>query len=155
MKNVFFITLIVFVNIQVFSQDYSKLPDYRFKDAKDYKTTENQVLECANYLFNTAYNTNELNRLSSIQYIMKWMEGTPDYTFTIGDNAMKLTKGNSNLLGLYFAAMAKVVLENKEIQMSNEDIDKKATDILVKYCGNPDNNIKPSKAIKKILKENN
>ena len=81
------------------------------------------------------------------------MEGTPDYTFEIGKEAMDLTKGNNDLLGLYLAAMSKVVLDEKgDEKLSNEQIYNQAEEILVNYCSDPDNKIKPSKKIKKIIK---
>lgn len=79
------------------SQNFSELTEYEFKTVESYKSGENQVLKCANYLFNNPADQAELNRLYSIQYIIKWMTGTPDYTFEIGENAMELTKGNSDL----------------------------------------------------------
>jgi hypothetical protein len=83
---------------------------------------------------------------------MKWMEGTPDYTFEIGEKSMELTKGNSDLLGLYLAAMTKVVLENTDKDLNNETIYENAETLLVNYCSDKNNKMKPSKKIKKILK---
>ena len=80
------------------------------------------------------------------------MNGTPDYTFEIGDDAMSLTKGKQELLGLYLAAMTKVVLDNPEEELSNKEIHNQSQEILVKYCSDENNNIKPSKKIKKIIK---
>ena len=80
------------------------------------------------------------------------MEGTPDYTFDIGEKAVKLTKGNSDLLGLYLAAMSKVVVENKGKKLDGESIYNQSENLLVNYCSDSANNMKPSKKIKKLIK---
>ncbi|MFK7813343.1 MAG: hypothetical protein AB8B59_12690 [Maribacter sp.] len=66
---------------------------------------------------------------------------------------MDLTKGNSDLLGLYMAAMSKVVLENKGKKLTNDEIYSQSEELLVNYCSIADNKMKPSKKIKKIIKK--
>ncbi|MCK8481705.1 hypothetical protein [Psychroserpens algicola] len=152
MKKIILTVVIAFISHLSIGQNFAELNNYEFKSVESYKTEESKVLLCANYLFNNPTNKSELNRLISIQYIMKWMMGTPDYTFEIGEKAMELTKGNDDLLGLYMAAMSKVVIESKSEKLDNEQIYNQAEDILVNYCSNSDNKMKPSKKIKKILK---
>ncbi len=81
------------------------------------------------------------------------MSGTPDYTFDLGEKAMKLTDGNSDLLGLYIAAMSKAVLENTAQKLSSDEIYTQSGKIMVKYCSITDNKMKPSKKIKQLIKE--
>ena len=104
----------------------SFVSDKRLHSIDTYKKHEPQVLECANYLFKNPTNKNELNRLTCIQFVMKWMEGTPDYTFSIGEKAMELTKGNSDLFGLYLAAMTKTVLDNSDSSLDENEIHENA-----------------------------
>lgn len=151
-KTIFIILLALFCNLS-FAQNFSELDNAKFDSAESYKTAEKQVLSCANYLFDNPIDKEELNRLKSIQYIMKWMSGTADYTFDLGQKAMELTNGNSDLVGLYMAAMSKVVLENNNQKWSSDELYNEAEKILVKYCANSENKIKPSKKIKKLLKE--
>ncbi len=136
-----------------FGQNFSELAKTEFKSKESYKPAESQVLTCANYLFSSPANQAELNRLNAIQYIIKWMSGTPDYTFDLGEKAMKLTDGNSDLLGLYMAAMSKVVLENTAQKLSSDEIYTQSEKIMVKYCSITDNKMKPSKKIKQLIKE--
>lgn len=152
MKKIILIIAIAFAHNLSFGQNFKELAKYEFKTVESYETEKNNVLICANYLFNNPANQSELNRLTSIQYIMKWMEGTPDYSFEISEKAMELTKGNSDLLGLYLAAMSKVVLENKDEELNNQEVYDMAEEILVNYCSNSNNKMKPSKKIKKIIK---
>lgn len=152
MKTCFIYGLAFLLSTSAFSQNFEALSKYEFNEVESYKTEQDKVLECANYLFNNPSNKDELNRLTAIQYIMKWMEGTPAYTFEIGDKAMELTKGNSDLLGLYLAGMTKVVLENKGEALDSSRIHDKTESLLVSYCANSDNKMKPSKKIKKLIK---
>ncbi|AXP82538.1 hypothetical protein CJ739_3476 [Mariniflexile rhizosphaerae] len=135
------------------AQNFSELANYEFKTPESYKTGESQVLLCANYLFSHPANAAELDRLNATKYILNWMMGTPDYTFAIGANATELTKGSDELFGLYMAALSKVVLEHTGDALPDGDIHNHAEKLLVDYCAVADNHIKPSKRIKKILKE--
>jgi hypothetical protein len=153
MKRIIFIALVTLSCTMSFGQNFGELAKTEFKSKESYKPAESQVLICANYLFGNPANQAELNRLSAIKYIFKWMEGTPDYTFDIGANAMKLTDGNSDLLGLYMAAMSKVVLENTNQKLSSDEIYSQSEKIVVKYCSIADNKVKPSKKIKQLIKE--
>ncbi len=153
MKTRLFIIALICFNF-INSQNFSELDNYEFKTVESYTTEQGKVLEAANYLFeNPASRALELNRLISIQYIMKWMQGTPDYTFEIGNSALELTKGNSDLLGLYLAAMTKTVLENDDKKLNDETIYRNAEQILVDYCADSKNLTKPSKKIKKLLRK--
>jgi hypothetical protein len=153
-KYFFFIALSLFA-LCTFGQDFSQFNKQELKSFQDFKQAESKALETANYLLNTPYNKNDINRLYAIQYVIKWMEGTPDYTFSIGSKAMTLTKGSNKLLSLYFAAMTKAVLENKGTKLTDNQIYNKAEAYLVDFCSNPKNNLKPSRAIKRILKNKN
>ncbi|WP_166963856.1 hypothetical protein [Yeosuana marina] len=153
MKKIILVAIIILACNLSFAQNFSELAKYEFESVESYKSEEANVLMCANYLFTNPSNEAELNRLNSIQYIMKWMMGTPDYTFDIGKKAIELTKGNSDLLGLYMAAMSKVVIENNGEVLSSDDIYNKAEKILVEYCSNVKNKMKPSKKIKKLINE--
>lgn len=152
MKTSFLALIFTLAASHVFSQDFSVLKDAKLQNKEDYKAAEATVLELANYLFQNPAQKDEVDRLGAVRFIIRWMEGTPEYTFSIGQEAMEVTKGNDELAGLYFAAMSKVVLESPQQQLSDAEITGKAIDILVDYVSNEDNGIKPNKAIKKRIK---
>ncbi|WP_412984751.1 hypothetical protein [Pontimicrobium sp. IMCC45349] len=152
MKKIILIIAIICTSNLSIAQNFTQLANYEFKNVESYKTEESKVLLCANYLFNNPANVSELNRLTSVQYIMKWMMGTPDYSFEISEESLKITKGNDDLLGLYMAAMTKVVLENKGDKLDSAQIHNQAKEILIAYCSNSENKMKPSKEIKRIIK---
>lgn len=135
------------------AQNYQEEGDYTFKDLNDYSAKEPKVLECANYLFSNPADENELARLNCQRYIINWMQGTDKYTFSLGQDVLKLTKGNDDLLGLYMAAMTKVALESKGGKLSEDAMFEQSADMLTAYCMDDSNNIKPSREMKKRAKE--
>jgi hypothetical protein len=155
MRNIILILSLTFTFNTAFSQDFETLAKYEFKAIEDYKTSENTVLVSANYLLNTpskGTDTEMLKRIIVLQYIMKWMEGTPDYTFEIGELATSLTKGNDDLFGLYLTTMSKVVLDNKGTTLSINQIHNKTQDLLITYCSDSKNKMKSTKSMKKIIR---
>lgn len=152
MKHLLILLSILFSSSIISAQNFGEIAKYEFKTKESYVEAESKVLQCANYLFsNPATSENEMYRLVSIQFILKWMEGT-EYTFEIGDKAMELTKGSEDLLGLYLAGMSKVVLDNKGTKLLNDEIYTKTEKLLVDYCSDSANNVKPSKKIKQLMK---
>ncbi len=154
MKKVFTLLLIVICSVSSYSQAYNELGDYKFESVDSYKKAEPQVLECANFLFKTSAKKEELKRANAKKYILNWMQGTPDYTFELGNEVLELTKGNPELLGLYMAAMSKLVIENSGTPLNSSELYNLSEKLLVDYCANEENEIKPSKKIKKLIKAN-
>lgn len=153
MKNFSILVSLLFLSISVSGQNFKEWAAYQFTDAADYTQQEANVLKCANYMFETPFNKNDLNRLYATQFVIKWMEGTPTHTFEIGEDAMKLTKGNTDMLGLYFMALAKTALDHPKQKLSKEEMHAKAQSLLIAYCSEKDNNLKPTRRMKKLMKK--
>lgn len=151
MRKVILCLVLVFSSLNLFAQDYTSLDVGSLQKMEDYIKAEPKVLECANFLLQTPHEKNNLNRLSATQYILKWMEGT-DYTFNIDSKAVELTDGNNDLFGLYMTSMPKVVLENKDAELAADEVHNKVVELLVAYCKNEKNNMKPTKKLKKLMK---
>lgn len=143
---------VVFTSISVSGQNFKELAQHQFTSTEEYKAQEENVLKSTDYLFNNPYDKNDVTRLYCVQFIMNWMQGTPEYTFDIGEDAMKLTKGNSDFLGLYLAALSKTVLESPDQKFTSEQIHQAAQDLLIDYSSKKENNLKPTRAMKKIMK---
>ncbi|RYD81369.1 MAG: hypothetical protein EOP53_06525 [Sphingobacteriales bacterium] len=85
-----------------------------------------------------------------MEFIFKWMSGTPDFSFTFDDPFIKMIKDNPNTTGLYMAAMAKYSLENREASKDSKLVKTNAIKALLQYCENKDNNLKMTKQLKKL-----
>lgn len=132
------------------------IPDYdqiKLQHPSDYKHADKFALNAANYLLTTPFEKDNAIRTKTLQFLSKWMSGTPDYGFAMDAVSGKFMKGNNDLLGLYMAAMGKYRLENK----SSADINMvrlHAIKILLAYCENPTNNLKMPKGLKKLSEAN-
>lgn len=153
MKNLVALSVFLFLSLPALAQDFAAYNQLSMSAPKDFKTMESKVLEASNYLFQHPVNKDKDNRQQALAFILKWMEGTPDYTFSIGQEATEITKGSSELFGLYLAAMSKAVLENLTEPLSDQRIHELATEILVQYAADENNSLKPNKALKKLIKE--
>jgi hypothetical protein len=150
MKKIICPLLFVLISHASFAQD---LPDYDaivLEKAADYPAADAAALSAATYLFSTPFRKNDLARLKSLQFLIKWMTGTPDYSFTLDEVASKIIKGNDDLLGLYMAAMTKYSLENKPSSKDPKLVKLNSITILLNYCEYKDNNMGMTKQLKKL-----
>ena len=145
------VTLSLVLCTTLFAQDFSTLEKYELKSDQSYVSAEPKVLECVNYLFANSVKENQLNRLNATQFMMRWMEGCK-HTFSIDTKMTDLVSDNKDLFALYLAGMCKVVLENTNTPLSEVEVHDKTAALLVAYCKNESNGVKPTKALKKLMK---
>ncbi|WP_301923882.1 hypothetical protein [Ferruginibacter sp.] len=129
------------------------LPDFdqiKMEKTSDYKPAEPFVLQTSNYLLSIPFKKENKDRLNALRFISKWMNGTPDFSFSFTDMAEKIGKENYDLIGLYMAAMAKYTLENKAAAKDTKQVKLNAIILLINYCENKDNGIRMSKQLKKL-----
>jgi len=152
MKKNFLLLCLTLVSISLFSQDFSSLSNIELIKAEDYKPNESVVEECADYILSQPYKVNEQNKLYCIQFIIKWMEGTPDYSFSIGTDFVELCKDDTELSTVYLASLAKSGVDKNFEDKSSEALSSNAKELFLAYCAEPENKVKKNKAIKKALK---
>src|SRR4051812_25096517 len=109
----FFVTLfVVFFSTSVFAQTLPNFDAIKLEKAPDYKLAEPYALQTANYLLSTPYKKDDKDRMNSLRFIGKWMNGTPDYSFAIANLEDEIGK-DYDLIGMYMVSKAKYILENK------------------------------------------
>lgn len=145
------IILVLLMSQTIFSQDFSGLEKYELKSDESYVNAEPKVLECANYLFSHPVKENELNRLYALQFILRWMEGCK-HTFNIDKKVTDLVGDGKDLFGLYMVGMSKVVIENSPTKLSDAAVFDRTAQLLVTYCKDENNQLKPAKGLKKLMK---
>lgn len=151
MKQLFF-SAILFLSTLSFSQDFSKFEHYSLETKEDFHNAEDLVMEGVNYMFKTPFDKKDLKRYQALSFVMNWMEGTPEYRFNIDQKAVDLTNGNDDLLGMYFAGLAKVILERKNQIPDDDTVHHLVIQDLLAYTSVDSNNLKPTKAMKKLGK---
>jgi len=147
------LTMIVLFAFYCSSHYAQTLPNFdliKLEKAPDYKPAMPFVLQTANYLLSVPFEKGNTDRPKALQFLGKWMSGTPDYSFTLEEVAGKITKGNNDLLGVYMAAMAKYSLENKEGSKDPKLVRLNALRLLLDYCENKSNNMIMTKPLRKL-----
>jgi hypothetical protein len=143
---IFFIYCSLYSNAQT-------LPNFdliRLDKTADYKLAEPFVLQTSTYLLSVPYKKENPDRNNSLQFISKWMNGTPDYSFGLVGINEKIGKDNYDILGVYMAAIAKYTLENKVAAKDPKVANLNAMNMLLDYCEHKENNLKMSKQLKKL-----
>jgi len=145
-----FLVLFLSLTIALASSGQSAYNDIKLKEPGDYKRAESSVLKAADYLFSTKYDKEDLERLYAIEFIMKWMGGTPDFTFEVDEKFTKPFLSETDLLGLYMSAIAKFALEHQAQATDSKAINISAAKMIVDYSNKPSNNLKQTGELKKM-----
>lgn len=122
----------------------------KLEKAPDYKAAEPFVLQTSRYLLAVPFNKDDKDQAKAVQFLAKWMTGTPDYSFNPGDVASKIFKGNTSLLTMFLVSMTKYSLENKEAAKDPKLVKLNSLSILIDYCNNKSNGLKMNKDLKKL-----
>lgn len=148
------VLLLVIAAFTSYSQqlpDFTKIPLTR---ASEYKNAEPSVLRAAVYVLSMPFSKDDQSRIRCVKFILKWMTGTPDYSFTFGDSKTKYFKNQSDLMGLYMAAMSKYALENPALSKDQNTVGVNAMVAVLTYSNNPTNNINMTQPMKKLWEAN-
>lgn len=143
------------LNFSGFSQDFANLGSLKMKSKKAYEKNEPLVLECATYLLSHPAKENEPHRLEATRFMMRWMEGTKDYSFALGPDFTTLTGGKPDLLNIYLASLVKVALESDSEIIDPAKINEQGKELYLDYCAVPENGVKPPSEVEKLLKKRN
>lgn len=111
-------------------------PDYtsiKLEAKEDYTTdADKAALQAASQILSTPANDKDIARLGAAQFLIRWMTGTPTYTFTLDDRAGKFAK--DDLLIVYMAAMAKYALEHPADSKVEKTVQLNAIKSLLIHC---------------------
>ena len=113
MKNLILTFALLLIGSSAIAQDWAKWVNYEFEDEAAYAKAEPEVLLAANYLFENPVDKDDIRRDIAVRAVLLWMEGTPDYTFEITEEAMDLVKGKDTYFSMYLAGLTKTALENE------------------------------------------
>ena len=148
-----FVIAFLFASLIVNAQQLPEYESINLKVKSDYTAqVDSLALVAANYLLTTPMAKDNLPRRRSSSFLVKWMSGTPSYTFSLGEPIAKISKANSEMLVMYMAAMAKYCLENPLESKDDKKVKLNATKTLLQYCRQFD--IKMSGELKKLDQAN-
>ena len=141
--------LALFFSIGSFAQALPNFDVIKLEKAPDYKLAEPYVLQTANFILLNPFKKDDKDRMNSLRFMGKWMNGTPDYSFAIAGMEDLVGKDN-DLLALYMVSKAKYILENKANAKDSKLVKLNAMILLLNYCSNKDNSIRMTKQLKKL-----
>lgn len=111
-------------------------PDYtsiKLEAKEDYTAdVDKTALQAARLLLSTPDNDRDVSRLAAAQFLIRWMSGTPTYTFTLDERAGKFAK--DDLLIVYMAAMVTYSLEHPADSKMQKAVQLNAVKSLLDYC---------------------
>jgi hypothetical protein len=153
MKTKFIVSVFFFLGFVAIcnAQDYSKLKDIELKDKEDFGKVEDKVLECSKYILTTPMDDENTNRINALQFLFRWMDGTPDYTFSLDETVGKLAQESDALLGVYMACMCRFVLENKDKAKDDNEVKYNSVLMLIDYSQDTHNNVEISGELKNLI----
>ncbi|KAF2518778.1 hypothetical protein E0W68_08500 [Flavobacterium salilacus subsp. salilacus] len=153
MKKILFSFALFLAIVTTHAQSAPDFSKYPLNNEKNTRAADATALQAANFLLKTPINFKEADRKSSIAFLIKWMEASPDYTFSLDNSMIILDDDDVNYSALYIAAMAKYQIENK-VYESTDDSKVQTWKIIAEYVANPNNNIKVKGKIKKLVEAN-
>jgi len=154
MKTKFLVSVIMFLGYVMAcnAQDYSKLKDVELKEKGDFAKAEDKILECSKYILTTPMDDENTNRINALQFIFRWMDGTPDYMFTLDETVGQIAQTSDALLGVYMACMCRYVLENKDKAKDEKDVKYNSVLMLIDYSQDPGHKVEITGEIKNLIK---
>lgn len=151
----FYVTILfLLIFSRVFSQNFSQYQNITLQSAADYRKAEPQVMLAYELVLSTPVDKKNTNRLDAISFIMRWMSGTSDYSFVMGETLFKITNNDKAVLGVYFACLAKYALQHGK-NVDRADLHYNSYLMLAQYCEIPENNLKPRGELKKMVAAKN
>jgi hypothetical protein len=133
-----------------FSQNSNGYQNIRLTTPSEFRKAEAQVILASDFILSMPIEKKNPNRDQAMSFIMKWMQGTPDYSFVLDESIAKITAGDNELMGIYLAALASTAL-SKGKEITREELRIGSYARLADYCSDPAHNYKPKGEVKKLI----
>jgi len=152
MKTAFLTLLIVSLGFSAFSQTFPPIDNVTMTTKEDYRAKDSLALQVANYVLSTPSNEKSVDRLSATSFLLKWMDGTPDYSFELGQNVLQYFQKDIDLMSVYMACMTAYALQSHA--KDSKAITLNAVKLFVAYIDKGSNNVKMTGKLKKLSEAN-
>lgn len=148
-KNILLALFMVF-GLSLYAQNNINYADVKLETEDDFKAAEPLVIGAADYVLSNPITGENVDYNYAIQFVLAWMGGTPDYTFSL--DSMDKLGGDVFLSSVYIASLAKYTLEHKSEATDDKLLRNGAWKLFLDYCNNPVNKVKKNKHLNKLLK---
>lgn len=119
MRKIIFAFLFL-LSLNVFAQELPNLKHIKLNKKISYKQAEPTVIKVVDYLFQTPIDRKNKSRNNAGQFLVDWMNGTPDYVFYMEERETSFFNTSSDLLLMYMAALTKFSLEHPSVKEKQE-----------------------------------
>ena len=116
MKKIILFFLLTISLSYSYAQELPNLKHIKLNKTSHFKDTEPIVLKVVSYLFETPIDRKNKARTDAGQFLIKWMNGTPEYTFYLEEKETNYFDTDSDLMLMYMAGLTKFTLENKSVK---------------------------------------
>lgn len=151
-KVIYKLFLVVFIIASTSNINAQQIDDYadvKLETTEDFEKAKNIIQDATKYILSNPANQNDIKRFQALQLIMTWMEGYPGYTFSF-ESIDKLGK-DIDAKAAYIAAIAHYYLDNENSNPDTQSMKVGSWKLFLKYAENPNNKIKNTRSIKKLL----
>lgn len=115
-KLILFLLLFSIGILNAYSQELPKVKHIKLNKKAHYKSAEPEVLKLVNYLFETPIDSKNYIRKEAGEFLIRWMNGTPDYVFVLEDKEINYFNTDADLMLIYMAGLTKFTLEHPTIK---------------------------------------
>lgn len=132
------------------AQTIPNIKSIKLENAADFRAAQPFVLQTANYLLSTPYDAGNKDRKESIMFLVNWLKGTPDFSFSIESAVAKIGKSDEDAIAMYVVAACKTAIDDKTVAGNRELLKLNAIKALLAYAENPAHNFRMKKQLKKL-----
>lgn len=101
-------------------QEFPNLKSIKLNKRASYKQAEPIVTKVVDYLFKTPADRKNKSRSDAGQFLVDWMNGTPDYVFYLEEKETSFFNSDSDLLLMYMAGLTKFSLAHPTAKEKQE-----------------------------------
>ncbi len=151
------ITILLVLLLCVTFGNAQEIPDYDsyiLKSEADFELAEPVALQAANFMLTTPIYERQDDKMKSMQFLMKWMDGTPHYKFVIDETFDLLAEDDNAFMGVYLAAQTKFMIENKILSSDIDMVKTGMWQLIACYIENPDHKVNPSASMAELSEAN-
>ncbi|AXT20817.1 hypothetical protein D7030_11370 [Flavobacteriaceae bacterium AU392] len=117
MKTFLYTTILFFVSITSYPQQYDFPEDYKLETPKDYSTYEKEVVKSLNWLVAAPTNKHKEKRKKINIFLLEWILGAPNISISINSEFSDVTN-NDDFYMIFIGGWAKYAIETGDT--SNE-----------------------------------
>lgn len=145
--------LLIFAVIKLHAQTLPRFNRIKLVTKKDFKQADSTVSQLSAYLLTVPIDRDTTIRINAAQFLMKWMEGTNEYTFVISENNTRTFINNTNLMAIYMAALCRTALQHKP-GINSKVLTLDGTKRLINYINDPANDVKLTPELRELSDAN-